>query len=230
MWRPFLRGEVAQATKGKTPLFSRPPGSQAVFAAHRRKTKASGAADPRHPILNAGGVCLDSVRQWWLRLLRVFPVCDSEPGSVFGLIIGDPDPVTPSRIAWFPFATVTCDSSLPPPPHTALVDRGRTASQTGQWPWQGRLRAEENQAEKSPRCADQEALRKPPGTAENQAETGVLAGPPSWLGGGSLQPTPSGPGTRKRHMGCPAWRVRVASHRSDHHAACRPHGSRLRQY
>jgi len=70
-----------------------------------------------------------------------------------------------------------------------LVDRGRTASQTGQWLWQESLRAEENQAEKSPRCADQEALRKPPGIAENQAKTGVLAGPPSWLGSGSLQPT-----------------------------------------
>jgi hypothetical protein len=78
------------------------------------------------------------------------------------------------------------DLSLPTPPHTALVDRGRTASQTGRRPWQGRLRAEEDQVEKSPWCAEQEALRKPPGTAENQAETGVLAGPPSWLEGGSL--------------------------------------------
>src|SRR5207248_1951840 len=30
--------------------------------------------------LSPGGVCLDSVLQWWHRLLRVFPVCDSEPG------------------------------------------------------------------------------------------------------------------------------------------------------
>jgi hypothetical protein len=37
------------------------------------------------------------VLQWWLRLLRVFPVCDSEPGSVFGPITGDPDPVTEVR-------------------------------------------------------------------------------------------------------------------------------------
>src|SRR5262249_34856860 len=28
---------------------------------------------------------------------RVFPVSDSGPGSVFGLITGDPDPATPSR-------------------------------------------------------------------------------------------------------------------------------------
>ena len=41
--------------------------------------------------LSPGGVCLDSVLQWWHRLLRVFPVCNSEPGSVFGLITGDPD-------------------------------------------------------------------------------------------------------------------------------------------
>src|SRR5215472_13633029 len=47
--------------------------------------------------LSPGGVCLDSVLQWWHRLLRVFPVCDSEPGSAFGPITGDPDPVTPSR-------------------------------------------------------------------------------------------------------------------------------------
>jgi hypothetical protein len=53
--------------------------------------------------------------------------------------------------------------------------------------WQGRLRAEQDQANKSPRRADQEALRKPSGTAENQAETGVLAESSSWLGGGSLQ-------------------------------------------
>jgi hypothetical protein len=34
------------------------------------------------------------------------------------------------------------DLSLPTPPHTALVDRGRTASQKGPWLWRGRLRAE----------------------------------------------------------------------------------------
>jgi hypothetical protein len=54
-------------------------------------------------------VCLDSVCDWWLRLLGVFPVCDFEPGRVFGLIIGDPDPVPLAGIAWFPFATLTCD-------------------------------------------------------------------------------------------------------------------------
>jgi len=35
--------------------------------------------------------CLGSAHHWWLRLLWVFPVEDSEPGSVFGPIIGDPD-------------------------------------------------------------------------------------------------------------------------------------------
>jgi hypothetical protein len=139
-------------------------------------------------ILSAGGVCLGSALHWWLGLLGVFPVCNPEPGSFFGLISGDPDPVTRSRTAWFPLATLTCDQSQPAPPHTALFDRGRTARQTGQWPWQECLRAEGYQADKSPRCADHEALRKPPGTAEIQAESGVLPGPPSWLGGGSLRP------------------------------------------
>ncbi len=55
------------------------------------------AKEPGRAILGAGGVCLDSVLQWWLRLHRVFPVEDCEPGSVFGPITGDPDPVTPSR-------------------------------------------------------------------------------------------------------------------------------------
>src|SRR5262249_23256908 len=55
------------------------------------------AKEPGRAILSAGGVCLDSVLQWWLRLHRVFPVGDSEPGSVFGPITGDPAPVTPSR-------------------------------------------------------------------------------------------------------------------------------------
>jgi hypothetical protein len=48
-------------------------------------------------MLSAGGVCLDSACDWWHRLLGVFPACDFEPGSVFGLITGDPDPVTPCR-------------------------------------------------------------------------------------------------------------------------------------
>jgi putative transposase len=38
-------------------------------------------------------VCVSTrALQWWLRLLRVFPVCDSEPESVLGPITGDPDP------------------------------------------------------------------------------------------------------------------------------------------
>ena len=72
-------------------------------------------------------------------------------------------------------------------PRTRPLYLGRPASQTGQWPWQGRLRAEQNQANKSPRCVDQETLRKPSGIAENQAENGVLAESSSWLRGGSLQ-------------------------------------------
>src|ERR1700733_14456246 len=64
-------------------------------------------------------------------------------------------PVTPSRIACFPFATVICESSLPPPPHTALVERWTTASHRGRWPWQECLRAEENRVDKSPHFAGQ---------------------------------------------------------------------------
>src|SRR5262249_60000169 len=50
------------------------------------------AKEPGLAILSPGGVCLDSALHWWLRLLRVVPVCNSEPGSVFGLITGDPEP------------------------------------------------------------------------------------------------------------------------------------------
>src|SRR5829696_3158648 len=61
----------------------------------------------------------DSALQWWRRLFRVFPAGDSEPGSVSA-----PSLVTPTRCpvagsAWFPLATMTCDPSLPAPPHTA---------------------------------------------------------------------------------------------------------------
>ena len=55
------------------------------------------AKEPGLAILSLGGVCLGSALQWWFRLLGVFPVWDSEPGSVFGPITGDPDPATPSR-------------------------------------------------------------------------------------------------------------------------------------
>jgi len=54
-------------------------------------------------------VCVDSALHWWLGLLRVFPVCNPEPGSVIGLITGDPDPRIPPEIAWFPFVTMTCE-------------------------------------------------------------------------------------------------------------------------
>ena len=136
-------------------------------------------------------VCvLTRALQWWLRLLGVFPVSDSEPGSVVGPITGDPDPVTPSRDRVVP----VCNRDLIPADSPAHC-LGRTASQTGQWPWQGCLRAQHKQAGNSPRCADQEALPTPPGIAENQAESGVLPGPPSWLGGGSLQPPIPGSGT-----------------------------------
>ncbi len=102
-------------------------------------------------------------------------------------------------------------------PRTPPLDRGRTASRTGQRPWQEGLRAVENQAEKSPRCADQEALRIPRGTAENQAETRVWAGPPCWLAGGSLEPpraTQAVTRTAQCHWRPRSGRDRVAGKRS----------------
>src|SRR5262249_7103324 len=44
----------------------------------------SGTPSPRNrrrAILRAGRVCFGSALHWWLGLLRVFPVCNSEPGS-----------------------------------------------------------------------------------------------------------------------------------------------------
>jgi hypothetical protein len=72
-----------QTTSGKGPGSLQPP------------IPGSGTPSPRNrrrAILRAGRVCFGSALHWWLGLLRVFPVCNSEPGSVFGLITGDPDP------------------------------------------------------------------------------------------------------------------------------------------
>src|SRR5262249_32488580 len=66
------------------------------------------AKEPRLAILSPGGVCLDSALQWWVRLLGVSPVSDSEPGSVFGLITGDPGPGAPTRDRAVP----VCNSEL----------------------------------------------------------------------------------------------------------------------
>jgi magnesium transporter len=64
---------------------------------YSRSARAPSPRNRGRATLSPGGVCLDSVLQWWHRLLRVFPVCDSEPGSVFGPITGDPISVTRSR-------------------------------------------------------------------------------------------------------------------------------------
>src|SRR5262245_23423257 len=48
-------------------------------------------------ILRAGGACLGSALQGLVRLLGAFPESRPELGGVFGLVTGDPDPVTPSR-------------------------------------------------------------------------------------------------------------------------------------
>src|ERR1700675_2376254 len=77
-------------------------------------------------MLSLGGVCLDSALRWWLRLFEVFPVWDSEPGSVFGLITGDPDPVNLFQDRVVPVCNP--DVSLPTPPHTAS---GQARRQSG---------------------------------------------------------------------------------------------------
>ena len=108
-------------------------------------TRSARTPSPRNrgrAILSAGGVCLDSVLQWWLRLLRVFPVCDSEPGSVFGPITGDPLSVTPSRERVVPVCNrdflpadspAHCLGAWPPlPPFSSFAEfsHGRTYDQT----------------------------------------------------------------------------------------------------
>src|SRR5262249_19729483 len=79
-------------------------------------------------MLRAGGVCLDSACDWWHRLQGVFPACDSEPGSVFGVIIGDPDPVTPCRKRVVP----VCNTDL------SLLTAASPAPRLGAGPLTGR--------------------------------------------------------------------------------------------
>jgi hypothetical protein len=107
-------------------------------------------------------VCLGSALQWWRRLEGVFPVSDFELGSVFGLITGDPDPVTSSRERVVP----ACNRDLFPadsPAHglVACPSTGRcprlpaTAGrqQHGQLPrfavWRGRQCAPRSMREKA---------------------------------------------------------------------------------
>src|SRR5262249_12956114 len=59
--------------------------------------------------------------------------------------------------------------------------RGRTASQTGQWLWQERVRAEENQGERSPRCAEPAGWGRFLATdACNSEESATLPGVVPW--------------------------------------------------
>src|SRR5262249_17854322 len=83
-------GGVGQAARtSDTPRSMGPP--------YSRSARTPSPRNRGRAILSAGRVCLDSALPWWPRLLGVFPVWDSEPGSVFGPIPGDPDPVTPCR-------------------------------------------------------------------------------------------------------------------------------------
>ena len=75
-----------------------------ILAARARHRQGTGVE-----LFYALAVCVSTrAGEWWLRLLGVFPVCDSESGSVFGLITGDPDPGTPSRDRVVP----VCNSDL----------------------------------------------------------------------------------------------------------------------
>src|SRR5215471_4835454 len=58
MWRPFLRGTVAQATKGKAPpFFKGPRGSGTVFPDDCWKGRASGTGEGSHPFPHLLAVC-----------------------------------------------------------------------------------------------------------------------------------------------------------------------------
>ena len=55
-------------------------------------------------------------------------------------------------------------------------ERGRTASQTGQWLWQERVRAEKNQGERAPRCAEQAGWRRFLATEARNAKSRIAFG------------------------------------------------------
>jgi hypothetical protein len=115
----FFQEETADALRAQVGWLVREVGVDDSFFARLGHssmgpayTRCASTPSPRNRgrvILIAGRGCLDSALQWWLRLLGVFPEWDSEPGSVFGPITGDPDPVSLAGIAWFPFATLTWD-------------------------------------------------------------------------------------------------------------------------
>src|SRR4051794_35767483 len=81
---PVRHAEAGLATSGEVTPYSR----SARTPSPRKRGRA---------ILSAGGVRLGSALQWWRGPLRVLPVGDSEPGSVFGPITGDPDLVPRCR-------------------------------------------------------------------------------------------------------------------------------------
>ena len=82
---------------------------RSITPPYSRRARTPSPRNRGRAILSDGRVCVGSALHWWLRLLGVFPVCNPEPGSVFGPITGDPDPRIHPAIEWFPFVTLTCD-------------------------------------------------------------------------------------------------------------------------
>src|SRR3954454_18673692 len=75
MWRPFLRGMVAQATKGKAPpFFKSPRGSGTVFPDDCWKGRASGTGEGSHPIQLVDAELPDRPAWRWRGLASAFHV------------------------------------------------------------------------------------------------------------------------------------------------------------
>ena len=75
-----------------------------ILAARERHRSGTGVE-----LSSVLAVCVSARRvDWWRRLLRAFPAEDSEPGSVFGPITGDPDPMTLSLSRVVPVCNPDC--------------------------------------------------------------------------------------------------------------------------
>jgi len=104
----FTTGHAAHAVAGGI-LFALGAAGVALQPPYSRGARTPSPRNRGRAILRVGRVCFGSALHWWPRLFRVFPVCNPEPGSVIGPIIGDPDPRILPAIAWFPLVTLTCD-------------------------------------------------------------------------------------------------------------------------
>src|SRR6516165_10090325 len=117
-------------------------------------------------ILSLGGVCLDSVCDWWLDSFESSPYVTLSRGAFSASSLVTPIGAEASRDRVVPVCNT--DWSLPTPPHTASgrpADRALSTpacnyGQSAARPTRAsrvlageRVRAEENQGERSPRCA-----------------------------------------------------------------------------